>query len=281
MFGLFKEFIDVFLFYIELSRRAEWPRRLEESTGIRRLPLVAGLLVLSIAVLVRLLGGHDVVTIGISILAATMTFSMLERPARRDATDQEKLARRTESKSLLKFWTVFGALSALEGVMWPLFMWQPMLQIGKLVFLAWCLLPISRGARVYDTHLPRLTQSCAFIFDRIPSHFVLLRTATSVWQYAKLASSGRLLQELSSESAQHDDSGLVPLRASRPGLPDIGASTGISAIQACARAAIVDAYKASAPRESGNLLPAVLPPLNQDLGKNEDDDYELIAAGSL
>jgi hypothetical protein len=235
------------------------------------------LLVLSIAALVRLLGGHAVATIGINILAAAMTFSMLERPDRRGATDQEKLARRIECKSLLKFWTVFGALSALEGAMWPLFMWQPMLQTGKLAFLAWCLLPISRGARVYDTHLPRLTHCCAFIYDRIPSQFEFLLTATSVWQYAKLASSGRLLQELSSESAQRLDSGMVPLRASL----NIGASTGISGTQACARAAMVDACMVRAPRESGNPVPAVLPPLNQDLGVNDDDDYELIEASSL
>ncbi len=259
---------------IETFHRAEWPRRLESTTGVPRVPLVAGLLIMSIVVLVRLLGGYAVATIVVSMPAAAMSFSLLERPDRPDATDQDKFIRRSECKSLLKFWTVFGALGALEGIMWPLFAWQPMLQAGKFALLAWCLLSISRGAHVYD-YLPRLAQSCAFLCDRIPSHFETMLAATSVWEYAKLASSGRLLQELSSASLQHSGS-------SCPTLSNIGASTGISNVQAGVRATGASGTSvASASRDSCNAPPAVLPPLEQDLGANDDDDYELIEASSL
>jgi len=121
----------------------DWFAKLEKQTGISKLWLTLGFVVLLWFLVVSVFGTHAFIHFVAFIYPAYMSFKTLERE--NDA----------ELAYWLTYWVVYALFIMFEVVADRLLYWMPWYNPLKLLFLIWCFLPVTRGCGFLYSHCVR------------------------------------------------------------------------------------------------------------------------------
>ncbi|GAB5371395.1 hypothetical protein AAMO2058_001576200 [Amorphochlora amoebiformis] len=114
-----------------------WFEGIYEFTGVQSFYVILGLSIVSGSTLIRTFGFGSFGHFATFLYLVYMTFKVL----------QERHGRSNDKIYWLMYWAFYGIYTLFDVITELLFYWIPYLEVYKLIFLAWCLLPQTRGAQ--------------------------------------------------------------------------------------------------------------------------------------